>query len=128
MRRASDGKGETTVQDVSVSGRKAGQGKGRLCTSDNGGNAWAIPDFKKRQLHTVGEETEGGEVMEKQTVINILSESISNPFAKAINIIKLLGMSKEEALEMTRTMVELAYASPDVREQMLAEFEEKINV
>ena len=66
--------------------------------------------------------------MEKQDVINILSESISNPFAKAINIIKLLGMSKEEALEMTRTMVELAYASPDVRKQMLAEFEGKINV
>lgn len=64
--------------------------------------------------------------MEEQDVIHILSELISNPFAKAINIIKLLGMDKDQALEMTRKMVELAYANPDVREQMLTEFDKGV--
>lgn len=64
--------------------------------------------------------------MKKQDVIDILSESITKPFAKAISTIMMLGMSKDHALEMTRTMVELSYASPDVREQMLKDAEEAI--
>lgn len=64
--------------------------------------------------------------MKKQDVIDILTESITKPFAEAINTIMMLGMSKDQALEMTRTMVELSYASPDVREQMLKDAEEAI--
>lgn len=62
--------------------------------------------------------------MEKQDVIDIVSESISNPLAKAINTLRMLGFDKYDALGFIARMVDFVYSSDDVRKQMLDEADE----
>lgn len=56
----------------------------------------------------------------------LLSESVSRPIAKAMITIKKIGFDKEQALRLVTRIVEYAYSSDDVREQMFKDAEEDI--
>ena len=51
-------------------------------------------------------------------IVEMISEEISKPFAKAIKAVQDLGISKDMALGLVTHMVEFAYATDEERKKI----------